>query len=429
MTEWKFYIATFGCKVNQYESQALREAWERLGGVETDRPEDANYLLINSCAITARAERNARNAVFKLKQLAPGAKIILSGCAAQFYGNFKARKNANWAMPDRCIPQLRKQELLAGPEPGLATAERLIAISAYRRSRPVIKIQDGCSQNCSYCIVPQTRGRPRSRPRAQILAECRALAEKGHSELVLSGVNLRQYYAEGDFWDLLAWLDRELAPEFNGKMRLRISSIDPAMLNSRSLEILASCSLCCPQLHLSLQHASPQILQAMRRGHYTPEFLLASCKSLAQIWPIFGLGADIITGFPGESEADLKMLLDFISCLPLTYAHVFPYSRRQGSGAAAMAGQIPRSLKEERAWRVREIVTNKKKNFLRAQQKLNIMCIAPDAPGGESGKGVNEYYVPCIFEWPREIDNSRKLLMGVPDGIFGEGIKVRIMDS
>lgn len=422
MPDYKFHIVTFGCKINQYESQQLREAWEAGGGVETDSPKDADYILINSCAITARAERNARNAVFRLRVAAPSARIILCGCAAQFYEDFKPRKKANWALPDLCVSQGEKQKLLAGPffgpEPTVAP------LFAYKRSRPVVKIQDGCSQNCSYCIVPQTRGPAKSRARADILAECRNLAIQGYGELVLSGINLRQYRCDGDFWDLLKWLDGCLAQEFGQALRLRISSIDPAMLADRSLAILAECRLVCPHLHISLQHGSDKILRAMRRGHYSGASALASCLRLREIWPLFGLGADFIAGFPGETEADFSELLDLIEELPLTYAHVFPYSRRQNTIAASLPGQIAKKEKDARAARLRDLVAAKRESFLTAQLGLERMNVVIDgANGAKERRGVNEFYAPCVLE--PDIDSNRGIINVAPVGVREDGLLVK----
>lgn len=417
MENWKFYIETYGCKVNQYESQALRESWQRAGGVETADAEDADYILINSCAITGRAERNARNAVFRLKQRAPQAQVILSGCAAQFYEGFTPRKNANWARPDRCVPQQDKSLLLAGPAAGASAPRDLGPIIAYPRSRPVVKIQDGCSQNCAYCIVPQTRGKPRGRVPEEVLAECRRLAARGYGELVLSGVNLRQ--CPGGFWKLLAFLDRELSGEYSGKLRLRVSSIDPAMLDNRALEIIDGCRLLCPHLHLSLQHASEPVLAAMRRSHYSRAGIKSALAELEGIWPIFGLGADILVGFPGETEDDIKTLLDFISEIPLTYAHVFPYSRRQGTPARDFSGQLEKREKERRAAIVRSAVATKNSSFLQKQLALPEMRIAVELSRDGDCRGVNEFYTTCVFK--NDMARSRALVTVRPKGIAARG--------
>lgn len=444
MENFRFYIETYGCKVNQYESEALRQAWRAKGGLECARPEEADFALINSCAITARAERNARNAVFRLRQAAPNARIILSGCAAQFYADFQPRKRANFARPDICLPQARKAELLRGPSALLESndidaspqALREISSSAgagrafpdfgilqnYGRARPVVKIQDGCSHGCAYCIVPQTRGMPRSRAPEEILAECRRLARAGYGEIVLSGVNLRQY--AGGFWLLLRRLDAELGREFSGSLRLRISSIDPAMLNDFGIETLAQCALVCPHLHLSMQHGSQRVLARMGRGHYAPEQTLAAVRKLGAVWPIFGLGADFLTGFPGEDEADISELLAFIAAMPFTYAHVFPYSRRQGTPARNFDDQIAKGEKIARAKQLRTAIAAKREQFLRRQLDLAEMLIAVEDVKDGRCRGVNEFYCNCVFEKPPQ---ARGLARARACGSDGEELAVAII--
>lgn len=439
MPAWKFFILTFGCKVNQYESQSLREAWQRLGGSECPSPAEADVLCVNSCAVTAKGERDARNAVFRLRREAPGAKLILTGCAARLFADYRPRPGAQWAAPDLLVPQEEKSRLLAGPwavsEPrgahearhtptptakaasATGTAFPPFRIASFKRARPVLKIQDGCAHRCTYCIVPLTRGKPRSRRAEEALAEARRLLEAGHVEIMLSGINLRQYGRDdpacGDFWDLLRILDKALAPEFAGRARFRISSLEPSQLDARGIETLTSCRMLCPHLHISLQHASTAVLRRMGRGHYTILMLEKAVTALAAHWPVMGLGADILTGFPGESEADLRLLLELIERLPLSYAHVFPYSPRPSTAACNFAGQLPQTLKLERAARVREAVDRRRRAFWAAQLTLPRMLVVPDSIKSATSaldteaaqalcKGVNEYYVPCFFRPPRE---------------------------
>lgn len=428
MPVWKFFIATFGCKVNQYESQSLREAWQKLGGVECDAPGEADVLCVNSCAITAKGERDARNAVFRLRREAPAARLILTGCAARLFADFRPRPGAIWAEPDLLVPQEEKSRLLHGPWPEknsaafpADTAFPPFQIRSFRRARPVLKVQDGCAHRCTYCIVPLTRGKPRSRAPQKILAEARRLLRAGYAELMLSGVNLRQYGRDapgyGDFWSLLSFLDENLAPEFAGQARLRISSLEPSQLVGRGLTTLKGCRLLCPHLHISLQHASPAVLKRMGRGHYTAAMLEEAVASLAGHWPRMGLGADILVGFPGETDEDLRLLLELIERLPLSYAHVFPYSRRPGTAAATFDGHLPQAVRLGRAALTREAVARRRRRFLRAQLDLPDMLVAADAlrrvpqdgknenpktargPGAWC-KGVNEFYAPCLFRAP-----------------------------
>lgn len=435
---WKFYMETFGCKVNQYESQIIREAWEKLGGVETGNAEEADFICINSCAITGRAERDARNAVFRMKRKAPAARVILTGCAAQLFENFKPRKGAHWAEPDIRIDQAHKARLLDGfflkrppHDPGGYPA----AIEGYQRARPVIKVQDGCSQNCAYCIVPQTRGKPVSREPQEILAECQAMLDAGRDELVISGINLRQYGKDkpeyGDFWDIISLLAEKIDTGRFPHARLRISSLEPGQLSQKGLSLLSSCKLICPHLHLSLQHASPRILKRMGRGHYDMDRILEALRYLRRERPLLGLGADILVGFPDETEDDLELLKTFISKAGLTYAHVFPYSRRPGTPAAEYPNQIALSEKRRRGMLIRDHVAEVGAKFLRECLSLpgvNVITdIAPRNRTKELWHGVNEFYTPCYFKSLPHMPTG--MLRGKPVEIHKDGLLVEILQE
>lgn len=447
MSSWKFHIVTFGCKVNQYESQALREAWLKLGAEECACPTEADVICINSCAITSRGERDARNAVFRLRRDAPQARLILTGCATQLFAAFSPRPDAPYAQPDILVPQKDKSQLLHSPwyepETNRATDRTWppFEISRFHRARPILKIQDGCAHRCTYCIVPLTRGRPRSRHPREIADEARRLLDAGFAEIMISGINLRQYGRDepafGDFWDLLAFLDTELAPDFAGCARLRISSLEPSQLDARGLDILLACRMVCPHLHISLQHASSRVLKRMGRGHYSAAMLEEAVTLLGRHWPQMGLGADILTGFPGESEEDVDILLDLIHRLPMTYAHVFPYSCRPGTAASTFDGQIPRSLKLERASRIRAAVAERQSIFWRQQTSLPEMIVVADLhqddppPLDEDNqkaryKGVNQYYVPCYFDAPAGQSLSG-LLRVKPLGLARDGLMVGLL--
>ena len=487
-------MVTFGCKVNQYETQSLREAWLAQGGVECTTPALADVVCVNSCAITSKGERDARNAVFRLRREAPAARLILTGCAARLFADYKPRPGAIWAAPDLLVPQEDKSRLLNGPWTDLdgdldgdcaeqaATAALPLAvpapasapasaqaafppfqISAFKRARPVLKVQDGCAHRCTYCIVPSTRGKPRSRPVDEIVSEARRLLQAGHTEIMVSGINLGQYGRgadTGDFWSLLRTLDAALAPEFAGQARLRISSLEPGQLDQHGLEALMACRMLCPHLHISLQHGSQAVLKRMGRGHYTPAMLENAVSVLRAHWPVMGLGADIIAGFPGETEEDMRQLLELIERLPMSYAHVFPYSRRPGTAADRFDGQIAHSLKLERAARLRDAVASKQQAFLAEQLKLPRMLVAADnpqafaesdladaatadtqdAPAPQAAgkpkknavKGVNEYYAACSIHLPAQGKSpgaDAGLLPARPVAVTEKGLVVELIES
>ncbi|MDR1857234.1 MAG: radical SAM protein [Desulfovibrio sp.] len=447
MPPWTFHILSFGCKVNQYEGQSLQEAWQRQGGVPCEDPAEAQVVCVNTCAITAKAERNARNAVARLRREAPGARIVLTGCATDLYRDKRHRPSTPFPVPDLLVRQGDKAALLEdpvglldgtrtpspSPEPG--TAFPPFDVSACTRARPVVKLQDGCSHGCAFCIVPQARGGPASRPFQDVLAECRRLLEAGFPELVLSGINLAQYRHEGmDFWDMIAALDAALAPDHAGTARLRISSLKPSQLDARGTDILAGARLLCPHLHVSLQHASPSVLAAMKRPPSSADDLEAALERLRPHWPVMGLGADIMTGFPGETEEDVEGLLAYLERIRPTYAHVFPFSRRPGTAAWDMEPVVPRREKNARAARVRDEVARSRDAFLRGQTTLERVDVVADRdqpavrlPDGRPRfKGIDQYYVPCYFPGPERPGRLRPMR---PAGLVGKGMLVEPMPT
>lgn len=413
----KFHVSTLGCKINQYESEALAEAWRAGGLVECDEPEQAQVLLVNSCAVTNRAVSDLRATVRRLRKGNPTARIVVTGCAAQVL-----REELS-AMPevDVVVPQDRKPELLAGPLMDLRPAPAQnpppspgdgprpfppFEIHRFRRARAVVKVQDGCSHRCTYCIVPLTRGPSVSRAPEEAIAEMRRLFEAGYRELVVSGVNLRQYGrdlpAPLDFWDLLARAQAELGPEWGGRARLRLSSVEPGQLDAKALDVLGASTLVAPHLHLSLQSGDPEVLRRMGRGHYRPAQVLDFLAGLRGIWPRLGLGADILTGFPGETEAQFENTCAFCRELPLTYAHVFPYSPRPGTPAAQMKDSLLKAERTARAAKLRGIAEAKKRAFaktLAAQPLLRVLVEKAEGSEGQNtgeGVGVCEYYTSCL---------------------------------
>ncbi len=423
----RFHIITLGCKINQYESQALREAWLARGMTETNDPVAADFLLVNSCAVTARAIRDLRQTVRRLHRLAPEARIVVTGCAAEPLGReLQEMEGVSAVVPQKDKPLLRDPD---APPPGGAPVQPL-TISQFQRSRAVLKVQDGCSHRCTYCIVPLTRGPAVSRTPGDILREARGLLENGLRELIISGINLRQYQSgEHDFWDLLAFLDRELSREWGETARLRCSSLDPAQLDERGLETIAACRMLCPHLHLSIQSASPTVLRRMGRSHNKPGMVARGVEQLQQYFPRLGVGADLLVGFPGESDEEFQETFDFVQTLPLTYAHVFPYSRRPGTPAAKFSDQVPKPVRTERAARLRELAKGKRLAFVQGLARLSrlrVLLESASPPGGRC-----EYYAMCRLEEPTSAraGNPGHVIVDVaPTGADGDILVVRSLE-
>lgn len=474
-----FYLHSFGCKVNQYEVQALREAWTLQGWQESFDPEKTDLILINTCAVTHRAIAELRNTVRRFHRQNNKADIILTGCAAE------VQTEELWKLPglilvlkmkDKALLQDLDHELLIklkelaeedkknpealakalkelGREPLSLPAvdeesglEKLplaelhksreknpfppLGISDYTRSRAVLKIQDGCSHFCTYCIVPYARGKSRSRFVEESLAELGRLLEGGFGEIIISGINLRQYrniFAQGkapkayyesqtgnNFWDFMELLENNFSKEWAGKARFRISSLEPSQLNDRALEVLAKSSLIAPQLHLSLQSGSNEVLKNMGRAHYQPAEILSWLEKLNLYWPVISLGADFISGFPEETKADHEATLKLMRELPLSYAHIFPYSKRPGTKAANMKGQLNNQIKKERAAELRALVQKKQEAFAKSLLGRDDLMVAVEEKPNAEGRlhGINQWYLDCEF------------MEALPD--FGESQKEKI---
>ncbi len=408
----KIHLITLGCKINQYESQALAESFQACGHSMAPAAGQADLVLVNSCAVTANAVSDLRQTVRRLHHDNPAAEIIITGCAAQVM----AEELASLPGVTRVVPQKDKATLLCpAPQPAPFPP---FSISDYGRARPVLKVQDGCSHRCTYCIVPLTRGRSVSREPGAVLAEAQRLLEAGFRELVVGGINLRQYGRDLpdalDFWDLLAMLERELAPAWADRARIRLSSLEPGQLNAKALDVLSASRLVCPHLHLSLQSGDPGVLARMGRGHYKAEQALSFTRQLAGIWPRFGLGADILVGFPGETDAEFASTYAMCRELPLSYAHVFPFSPRPGTAAATVPGQTDPHIRKERAARLRGLVSVKRRGFLKSLAGLDrIRVLAQDA----DGRGTEACYAPCRLISGRF--RQREIVTAMPAGIEG----------
>lgn len=521
--DFTFKIITYGCKVNQYESQSLREYWKSLGGKELFDKEVSDIVLLSGCAVTAQGVSDARQMVRKLLRDSPKSKVIVTGCAASaepddfLFENVVAciNQTAKWKLlychpldlcagdnsdclnvcgGDKslnsrtflsdlsCKQNVSKSESMGFPNEvtlfsdalekqtllnhNIVYSEELkypeFTISDFERSRPVLKIQDGCSHGCSYCIVPFTRGKARSRDVAQSLAEFSRLIEKGFREVVISGINLRQYQFKeqvqgqcetGNFWKFLRRLHKHVQEEdfyasarkqipliekqshleelAQSPIRIRLSSLEPSQIGHEGLETLEELSengFLCPHLHLSLQSGAEGILKRMGREHYAPETIIDIMQKIRSFWPRFALGADFLMGFAGETEEELQETLCLVDALPLTYAHVFPYSMRPKTKAASFKGHVDKKIRQEHAKKVREHIEIKKKNFMQTMLALESMYISLDCaherqlPSDILQKsqyhetditskliGWNEFYVSCQIE-TKHINHSNNTM-------------------
>ncbi|MFW5899939.1 MAG: MiaB/RimO family radical SAM methylthiotransferase [Desulfovermiculus sp.] len=425
-----FWLITQGCKINQYESQALSESWQVHGARQAGDVKQAEIIVINSCAVTARALQDLRKIIHRCRQVNRSAHMVVTGCAAQMC----PEDMGDLSDVDRVVPQEEKFALTQWPPtnwPGSTCAAKVneqtsfpaFHISHYSRARPVVKVQDGCSHRCTYCIVPLTRGPSRSRDPQEVAAEVENLLASGHRELVLSGINLAHYRSLGmDFWDLVQFLDSRLGPKWQDRARLRLSSLDPSQLGAKALDVLAGSRMLCPHLHLSIQSASPRVLKAMGRSHYHPDRVAAFVDQLDGVWPCFALGGDFLVGFPGETEHDMQRTEDWLAAQPFTYAHVFTYSPRPGTPAARAGGQVGAEVKKIRSQKLRDMAEIKGQEFagrLLLLPKLHVLLET-----GDPGAGRCEYYVSCAFDL-QPFAEVKSLAPAIPVQVQGSALKVR----
>lgn len=350
-------LHTLGCRLNQAETSVLGEGLRRKGFELVDFGQPTDLLVLNTCAVTEDAERTARYLIRKTLKHSPHAFIAVTGCYAQtgmeclnqqtgidlIVGHqFKLDLPAYLPPPN----ELRKRSVAEIHH--TKTMERgdfeLPHFAESDSTRALLKVQDGCSAMCSFCIIPFARGHERSRTLNDIRREVEVLAARGYREIVLTGVNIGQYAHQGrDFCSLLRWLDQ--AADFE---RIRISSIEPTTVSDELLEFLASSKKFCPYLHIPMQSGDDQILRAMNRRHTIKSYINLIEKALVTI-PDLGLGTDLMVGFPGETESSFQNTLAVATDLPFSYLHVFPYSPRPGTAAMRLKQRIPSASVKKRA--------------------------------------------------------------------------------
>ncbi|MBK8189156.1 MAG: tRNA (N(6)-L-threonylcarbamoyladenosine(37)-C(2))-methylthiotransferase MtaB [Vampirovibrionales bacterium] len=362
---------TLGCKTNQLETSALANAFRARGWRVTSFDEPASVAVINTCTVTERADADSRRAIRRARLANPEARIVVTGCYAQ------VAPQAVSQLPgvDYVIGNNLKDRLLdiletvpRGDTPvtqvGDIDKSRMMAGAAacdVDRTRASLKIQDGCDFKCAYCIIWEARGKSRSLSVADILAQLQELEAFGYREVVLTGINIGQYEDLDAGLDLVGLLSRLV--EAAGSARLRLTSLDPVEVSDGLIETIArSNGRICPHLHLSAQSLCDDVLKAMGRRHRASDVIVA-CQTIASQLPDAGLGADIIVGFPGETEAMFAQTAALIESLPWTYLHVFRYSRRPGTPAADWGDQLPESVKTARAEHLRSIIDAKNRRF------------------------------------------------------------------
>ncbi len=357
-------VVTFGCRLNTSESEVMQRLAAEAGLTDT--------IVINTCAVTAEATRQARQAIRRMKRENPGARIVVTGCAAQTEPEIFAEMTE----VDRVIGNDEKMKaeawgetltaLSRGPDFGVATSEKVAVndIMAVReqalhlvdgltgRSRAFVQVQNGCDHRCTFCIIPFGRGNSRSVPMGEVVAQVRKLVENGYREVVLTGVDITSYGQGLPGEPKLGALTKAILRHVPELERLRISSIDSVEADPDLMDVIADEERFMPHLHLSLQAGDDMVLKRMKRRHLRADAIRFT-DQVRRLRPDMVFGADIIAGFPTESEEMFARSLDIVDECGLTHLHVFPFSPRKGTPAARMP-QVPRDVAKDRARRLRE---------------------------------------------------------------------------
>lgn len=346
---------TLGCKVNQYDSQAMLEQFVSAGYTPRAFDDRADVYVINTCVVTGAGEKKSLQALRRAQRLNPDADVVVAGCLAQKDADKLLSLGARLVLGNQ-----RRQEVVALLHQAQEDGQRVSAVDSVMgipyeplavtanegHTRAVLKIQEGCDRYCAYCIIPYVRGTVRSRPVADITQEARKLGAQGYLEAVLTGIHLTSYGRDLDGATLTDAV--QAVADAPGIQRVRLGSLEPVIVDDAFAEALAATGKVCPQFHLSLQSGSDTVLKRMRR-RYTGAAYLDAVATLRKHFPGCAVTTDVITGFPGETDQEHEETLAFAQAVGFARMHVFPYSAREGTPAAAMPDQIPVPVREQRA--------------------------------------------------------------------------------
>ena len=370
----KYAIVTFGCRVNQADSFEIEEQLMANGGSAAP-PQAADLVVVNTCSVTSASDQGARQIIRKIARENPSARIVVTGC----YATRRPDEIAALSGVVQIVPNDRKA--VFAEDIGLTTAERFaggdgacgadIAPGLAGRTAFTLRVQTGCDEQCSYCIIPSTRGGGRSRPVIEVLREIERVRSAGFVEIALTGVHLGSYGRDlqdgSSLLSLLRAIQRESSSgESSGRIRFRISSLEPMDCGDPIVDLVGGSDCFAPHFHLPLQHASDRLLVAMRRP-YTLAYYRRMSDRIRERIPHASIGSDVIVGFPGETDDDFRVLESYLQASPLTHIHVFPYSDRPGTVASALPGKVHGAIVRERASRVREMARELTRSFHRSQ--------------------------------------------------------------
>ncbi|MBR4641450.1 MAG: tRNA (N(6)-L-threonylcarbamoyladenosine(37)-C(2))-methylthiotransferase MtaB [Selenomonadaceae bacterium] len=432
MNACKIFFQTLGCKVNQYETEAMQKLFEAAGCEITEEISEAEVVVVNTCTVTAVSSQKSRQMIRRAAK--KNCLLVVVGCYAQ-------------SEPEE-ISQIEGVDVIIGTKDRVRIVElvedafknrgeKILQVGSVEdiknfeelphtphRTRAFLKIEDGCNNFCSYCIIPYVRGRVRSRSLENIRAECLELKAAGFKEIVLTGIHIGAYGR--DFREKISIVDAiKTVLDAANPLRLRLGSIESAEMTDELIDLIKNDGRICNHVHLPLQAGSDEILKAMRRPYTTKNFSELTARLIEEV-PEISIGTDLIAGFPGETEENFSETLEFIRTQPFSKIHVFPYSARAGTLAATFPNQIPPQIKKARASQALEISRAKAKNFSERLIGREVEIIAETSEGGLVD-GLTKNYVR-VYTFDENIPLGSVVKVNVEklfkDGVIGSAKKI-----
>ncbi len=396
---------TLGCKTNQFESAAMSEQLQQAGYEVVDFEQGAGLVIVNTCTVTSATDSQSRNLVRRARRLNPQARVVVTGCYAQVDPDaLKALPGVSLIIGneekkhllEHLIGAVDEQRVIVSDIGRERTFEPLKLTSFEQRSRAFVQIQNGCNAFCSYCIIPYARGRSRSVLPQDVVEQVEQLALSGYPEVVLTGIHIGCYGLDlNPQTDLLGLLTQIGQSSFSG--RLRLGSIEPNELTPDLLRFVADNSWICPHFHIPLQAGDDQILKRMNR-HYTTDFFRALIADIVRLLPDAAIGLDVITGFPGETDEQFDRTCSLLEEISFSHLHVFPFSRRTGTPAATMPGQLDGHVIKERAALLRRIGKEKFTQYLQRFVGAELTLVVEGGQKDGWRKGLSENYLSVLVD-------------------------------
>ena len=405
----KIAFFTVGCKLNQYETQAMAESLAEEGFERIEFSEPADLYLINTCSVTAQSDYSSRQAVYRAHRRSPEAKILVTGCYAQLQLEFLE------GLPGVSVVIGNEQKkhvtsivsaLLNGEKINLSettwTGFELVVSDHFKHTRALVKVQDGCNESCSYCVIPKARGEERSREVESTISEIENLMKRGFKEVVLTGVHVGKYKRDGaDLTQLTKKILKNTEME-----RIRFSSIQPREFSDELIDLIRGEKRICRHLHIPLQSGDDRILRAMRRNYSTTYYKDLVDKLKEEI-PHLCIGADVIVGFPGEKDEEFDKTLAFIQSIPLSYLHVFSYSDRRGTTAYNLSDKIDPKVIHNRSELLHNVSRKKWEGFLESHIGKALEILLEKRREKKTGRliGLSDNYIRVLLEGDESLVN------------------------